>query len=149
MNIIWLNNLIQRTLRDDEEIDALRFAGMKAFMAALAQLIAAGFTAAQLQWFVGKPFQRFDDDDRFNVLVLALALERGTDCVENWQRKLLTQEFWLRMHGKSQFFETDTLPDLETICRDGGMPISLAPVSFAPRNVSQTSVVPAPRPVLV
>lgn len=146
MDLIWMNNLIQRTLRDDEDIDALHLAGLTAFLAALARLVTAGFTAAQLQWFIGMPFRRFGDDERFKVQLLALALERGTDRVENWQIRLFNAEFWSRLHGNSEFFPADPLPDPAAICRAADLPPELAPVSFPSSSVTRTAGAHLPRP---
>ena len=67
MNLHWMNGLMDRTLKNDEEADALRFAGLAAFIAALEHLLSAGFTASQLQWFIGVPFSRFGENECFKV----------------------------------------------------------------------------------
>lgn len=144
MNLHWMNTLIQRTLRNENELNDLRFAGLAAFMVALAQLTAAGMTAAQLQWFIGVPFRHFGVNERFKVMLLARALERGTDCVENWQQQLFNEEFWQRLHGDSQFFTPDPLPDPVAICRDAGFPPERAPVAFAAPSVTRAAVIHLP-----
>lgn len=139
MNLHWTNRLIKRTVKSDEEADALRFSGLTAFIAALELILSAGFTAAQLQWLIGVPFCRFGDNERFKVMLLALSLERGTGQVEDWQQRLVRAEFWSRLHGQSTLFTPDPLPDWQVICRDLG-------ISAEADRVTGTAVTPVHKP---
>jgi len=134
MNLHLLNSLIRSTVRNDEELDQLRFASTAALMAAIGRLGAAGLTPSQLQWLVGKRFSLFGDNECLGTLLLDLAIERRTLSVEALHTKLRNDEIRARLHHHTHLFATDPLPDFAAIDRSLGLAPAGAPIALAGRN---------------
>lgn len=122
MNGISMADLIRRTLNNEEEFDALRFAGISAFLAAVARLEKEGITQSQLQMLLGCPFSRFSERECFETQVMALAIERGTATAAGWHEVLRNQAMWARMHNGDFAVPRQTLPDPHDIDAALGLP---------------------------
>lgn len=118
----YFDGLKERTLRASDDVQAMKNAEMLVFVKAVAYLAVAGLSEEQIQWMIGEPFSEFGSEEFATVLIMALALERGTATVDEWYDQLRERELAMRIWGMSMLFVTETLPSMEEIDEDLGIP---------------------------
>lgn len=122
MNRFDMTQLIQVTLKHENEYDRLRQADLSTFLAAISYLEIVGLSQTQLQMLIGRPFSLFGEDQCLETIVMALAIERGTATVDQWHEDLRNEAIWARMHGMTLWVPTETLPDMNEIDIALGLP---------------------------
>lgn len=122
METFAMLDLIETTLPNPEDRDALQYCEMAEFHQAVATLELAGLSAHQLQLLLGCPFSRFHDRQFLEVQVLALALQKHKVTVAQLHHALQEKEYRARLYHQTRLFETERLPSVEQVSSDLGLP---------------------------
>lgn len=85
------------------------------FRLAINELALAGVSDAHVQLLLGRPFSRLGRQDYSVVFLLALALKKQATTVEKLHKALQEAEYRVRIYGGTICFETETLPNTDTI----------------------------------
>lgn len=110
-----IHDLYRATKLSKEEKEIFDFCTLEDFRFAINELNRAGLSSAQVQMLLERPFSRFGRQEYSGVVLFALALKKQATTVAKLHQALQDGEYWARIHGRSICFETETLPNIETI----------------------------------
>ena len=103
------------TIKCEEEEAYVSFWSVESFQLAIVALNQAGLSSEQVQLLQGVPFSRFNDCNYTEVLLLALAIKKGTTTIDELHKHLQEKEYWAHIHGSSICIETESLPNVTLI----------------------------------
>jgi hypothetical protein len=110
-----IDRLIRSTLKTDDDRVYVQYSTITEFREAIVKLDQAGITQAQIQLLQHKPFSRFVERDYQEVMLIALAIRKGTATVAQIHRCIQEREYQARIYGRTTVIQTEQLPGIEMI----------------------------------